>query len=571
MPPDPDSAVIELAPEPVLRNKPQRTREEEADWALNHSTFYRGARSVLLYFFLAIVFGVPLAQLTIDLGGKSTGKGSGILEMSRQLFPSRAVLDKRPMNLLQVLPTAQTIKAAEKKLEDYSALSWLCLPRVQWVLTGLFGTGNKEVDVGRSGWLFYRPDVEYVTGPPFLEPIRLQQRLHEPGIQPDPIQAIVQFRNQLAQRKIDLLVLPIPVKSCVQGDQLSRFVDPTVILQNPSFAEFKTRLQERGVHVLDLTPDFMIAKTGQNGGPIYLETDTHWRPEIMDLAAHRVAAALDALPGTNGLPPQTVEKPVTNYGDILALLKLPAGQGVYHPQTVTIGTISRGHTLWRSDQAADVLLLGDSFCNIYSLQQLGWGESAGFAEHLSRALGGRPIDCILRNSDGAFATREILSHELRRGNDRLKGKRVVIWEFAARELALGNWKLMDMELGTPGPSRFLSLKPSEDVIVTGVVQAISEVPLPGSIPYKDHIAAVELTDLSGSSQLIAGCTEALAYFWSMRDNVWTRAARLRSGGRVKMHLYAWADYAVQYDKFNRSELEDATLQLQEPTWGDFVE
>ena len=292
---------------------------------------------------------------------------------------------------------------------------------------------------------------------------------------------------------------------------------------------------------------------------------------VINALARRVAAALGPLPAANGLSLQTVEKPVTNYGDILALLKLPTGQSVYHPQTVMTGTISRAHTFWRSDQGADLLLLGDSFSNIYSLEQMGWGESAGFAEHLSRALDGRPIDCILRNSDGAFATREILSHELRRGNDRLKGKRVVIWEFAARELALGNWKLMDMELGMPQPSRFLSLNPSEDVIVTGVVQAISEVPLPGSIPYKDHIATVELTDLNGSSHLIAGCTQALAYFWSMRDNVWTRGARLRSGDRVKMHLHAWADYAAQYDKFNRSELEDATLQLQEPTWADLVE
>lgn len=188
MAPNPNAEVIELAPEPVLSNKPQPTREEEADWSLNHTTFYRGTRSVLLSVFLATIFGVPLAQLTIDLAGNSAGKESDVWEISRQLVPSRAFLDKRPMDLLQVLPTAQTIKAAEKKLEDYSALSRLCLPRVQWVLTELFGMGNKEVDVGRSGWLFYRPDIEYVTGPPFLEPTRLQQRLHEPGIQPDPIQ-----------------------------------------------------------------------------------------------------------------------------------------------------------------------------------------------------------------------------------------------------------------------------------------------------------------------------------------------------------------------------------------------
>jgi hypothetical protein len=69
---------------------------------------------------------------------------------------------------------------------------------------------------------------------------------------------------------------------------------------------------------------------------------------------------------------------------------------------------------------------------------MGWGESAGFAEHLSRALGLRAIDCIVRNSNGAFATREILSQELARGRDRLAGKKLVVWEFAARELAFGD-------------------------------------------------------------------------------------------------------------------------------------
>jgi alginate O-acetyltransferase complex protein AlgJ len=32
------------------------------------------------------------------------------------------------------------------------------------------------------------------------------------------------------------------------------------------------------------------------------------------------------------------------------------------------------------------------------------------------------------------------SEELTTGEDRLAGKKVVIWEFAARELAVGNWK-----------------------------------------------------------------------------------------------------------------------------------
>jgi len=56
-----------------------------------------------------------------------------------------------------------------------------------------------------------------------------------------------------------------------------------------------------------------------------------------------------------------------------------------------------------------------------------------------------------------------------------------------------------------------------------------------------------------------------------RDNVWTRAARLRSGDRIKVHLFSWDDYSSQYEKFNRSELDDASLQLQGPTWGELMD
>ena len=66
-------------------------------------------------------------------------------------------------------------------------------------------------------------------------------------------------------------------------------------------------------------------------------------------------------------------------------------------------------------------------------------------------------------------------------------------------------------------------------------------------------------------------THAVVYLWSMRDNVLTRAARLRSGDRIKVHLFPWDDYSSQYEKFNRSELDDASLQLQDPTWGELMD
>jgi hypothetical protein len=102
---------------------------------------------------------------------------------------------------------------------------------------------------------------------------------------------------------------------------------------------------------------------------------------------------------------------------------------------------------WRPDRDADVLVLGDSFSNIYSLASMGWGEAAGLMEHLSLALA-RPVDRIVQNDEGAFATRARLRQEMAAGTDRLAGKRVVVYQFAARELAFGDWQLIELP---PGP------------------------------------------------------------------------------------------------------------------------
>jgi hypothetical protein len=47
--------------------------------------------------------------------------------------------------------------------------------------------------------------------------------------------------------------------------------------------------------------------------------------------------------------------------------------------------------------------------------------------------------------------------------------------------------------------------------------------------------------------------------------------RLRPGDRVKLHLRPWPDVSAQYEKFNRTELDDSALQLEEPVWGEDIE
>ena len=556
--------------EPTPETSPRLSREAEAELALTRTTFTAGSRLFLIALFLVTIASVPLIQLLADLRSGAQLPMPVVLKALPSVTEIAAVRSLR--ELWNLLPEGAELKAAEKTLETDSVLSQWLLPPVQGLLVGELRAANEQVYLGRDGWLFYRPDIEYITGPPFLGKAHLKQQGHKAHFQPEPIKAIVHFRNQLAARGIDLIVVAVPVKPTIEGGRLSSKAGANEPLQNASFAEFQRRLLAAGVRLFDPAP--LMAQ--RKPEPQYLATDTHWRPETMELVARALArwsggisvaqdaGETDRVSSSEQFSP----KDVTGIGDTARMLKLPRDQHIHPPERVTIRQVTSGTGWWRPTREADVLLLGDSFTNIFSQEGLGWGEAAGFAEHLSVALGGRPLDCILRNSDGAFATREMLSNELARGRDRLAGKKLVIWEFAARELAFGNWKLLDLKLGTPAPVHFFTLGKGEEIEVTGTIEAVSAIPRPGSVPYKDHVMAVHLTDFTRAGETES--RQAVVYLSSMQDNTWTPAARLRAGDRITVRLRGWSDVSAQYEQLNRSDIDDRELQLEEPVWGELV-
>jgi alginate O-acetyltransferase complex protein AlgJ len=206
--------------------------------------------------------------------------------------------------------------------------------------------------------------------------------------------------------------------------------------------------------------------------------------------------------------------------------------------------------------------MGDSFTNIYSLPEMHWGESAGFAEQLSLAMQ-RPIDRIAQNDAGAHATRQTLALELARGERRLDGLRVVIWQFAIRELAVGDWKLIPFPESIPAeaaPPPQQSPTDSSTVIARGKIRAVAGVPQPGSVPYRDAITAVHLGDVEtlrgpALDQVI------VVYIWGMRDNRWTDAARYQPGQTVTLTLIPWAQAQPSFGRFTRVELDDPDFTL----------
>jgi hypothetical protein len=140
---------------------------------------------------------------------------------------------------------------------------------------------------------------------------------------------------------------------------------------------------------------------------------------------------------------RAVAKTVSRVGDVTDMLGLPEGQTLFSPEVETIHEVQdQAGAPFEPNDKASVLLLGDSFTNVFSLEPMGWGTSAGFGAQLARALD-RDVDVIAQNDAGAHATRRLLHDTLAGGEDRLAGKTVVVWELASRELAVGDFKKVD--------------------------------------------------------------------------------------------------------------------------------
>ena len=312
-------------------------------------------------------------------------------------------------------------------------------------MTAWLGAGNERVYPGRDGWLFYRPDVEYVTGRGFLDDRELERRVLSASEwttppQPDPVLAIVHLKRELEARNIALVVMPTPVKPAIHPEGLA--VGSRGPVRNASFAMFTAALAQAGVAVFD-PADELSRGTGDK----YLRTDTHWRPEAMEAVAARLARFIEARwPVVRAFRPadsdyRVQQNEVQQTGDIVPMLDLLDGQQLYPQESVWLRrVVNADGSGWRSSRDADVLVLGDSFSNIYSLESMGWGTSAGFVEQLSYALR-RPLDRIVQNDDAAFATREMLARDA----GRLKNTRVVVYQFAERELAFGDWKIVQFD------------------------------------------------------------------------------------------------------------------------------
>lgn len=286
-----------------------------------------------------------------------------------------------------------------------------------------------------KGWLFYLPDVYYLTNPSFLQKTKFRS-----------LKTIVDLKRQLAAHGITLIVMPIPSKATIHPEMLpTAYGDEVQTPQNPSFEPFRWALEKEGVLFFDPTKILLEAKA-QTGAAQYMPADTHWTFDAMERVAEELAGMIKERVALPARPPVAYTRrptEVSNISDIVFMVESEEQRKQFGRQHSVIQQVLQpSGALWQSSRDADILVLGDSFTNIYSYGGK-WGTAAGLAEQLSFHLQ-RPIDRIAIDGSAAHETRVQLRRELLRGHSRLAGKRVVIFQFSARYLLSSNWKILEL-------------------------------------------------------------------------------------------------------------------------------
>ncbi len=430
----------------------------------NTAPAHRRTDLTLVVAFLGLIAAVPISQTALDLR-----RGERV----------------QFTDVLRDTPTSANLRRFEETLKARSWVQRAFRPVVQRFLFRTFGEAGSKAIAGRDDWLFYRPDVRFLVEGNRTDRSDADSRWVVPGAsvtQRESVRrAIRRFRDQLARRGIELLVVPVPGKPSVYPDQLTIRAgeggDPI-----PSSArELLVELEADGVATVDLFSVFRRARAQAPAATLYLARDTHWTPRAARLAAEAVADHLREL-GWAPLPEAAFGLGTVNvdrWGDILEMMQLPGLRAAFGPERVACeqvldpalgllvpGASERPGVYRYPIRPSPVLLLGDSFCRIYQYaepQSLGnvVGEadpavpgsagrqstkrllpgSAGFVSHLARALRA-PVDAIV--SDGGASTdvrRKLSTHP-----EILEGKRVVVWQFVERDIGLGRAGWADVPL-----------------------------------------------------------------------------------------------------------------------------
>ncbi len=409
------------------------------------------------------------------------------INRSRELYPDLSVLSIPVLwgesILKHTVFSREYLRGYEDELESESVAAETLRPYMQFYRYWFLKDAGDKAVAGESGWLFYRPGVQYLVKPGITDPRSVEVDPNNQPLTDDPVETIEKFKNSLEEYGLDLLVVIVPGKASVYPDRINRDfpVDSVCMFENTRAVI--DSLRDRGIGVVDLYKPLreLRLKANEDGETVYLRKDTHWKPEALEKSARIVADRVKSYSwfGKTGVEQREyADAPVSvmRTGDVGKMTRLPdfsirginlsfgkesvsprkvfeIKRGARDTAGISFNILSYPESLlkkiddkynvkniipYRDEyRDTDILILGDSFSRIYQSDP---PRSAGWISHFSKEIG-YPVASIVNDGGASTLVRETLA----RKKELLKGKKLCIYEFVERDLRYGakGWKDID--------------------------------------------------------------------------------------------------------------------------------
>ena len=297
--------------------------------------------------------------------------------------------------------------------------------------------GSPDAFVGREGWLFDGRELTALTSTGALKP-----EITDPlGKTSQAADTVLAFAQQLKERGIPLLLIPLPMKASLYPEYITG-TDPEFSeapLYHPCQPELYERFAKADIDVQDVTAALLQLKERRKR--LFFRQDTHWTPDAMQELARAIAAHVKKkYPGV-AAPDRLIldakAPDAQDYGDLAQRLNQSAPGAAYAPESTVLLTFP---TL-ENDPQSSIVLLGGGDAQVFDDPALGYVPDAhpraqpmraGFAQHLGVYLG-QPLDTYTTRTDATQAPRQTFAQRL---DDEVRAKQLVIWLLPARDLVL---------------------------------------------------------------------------------------------------------------------------------------
>jgi len=270
----------------------------------------------------------------------------------------------------------------------------------------IFKEGRSGVVVGNDGWLFSKEE--------FAAPLDRTPDLAEAAT------GLIQIRDELAAKGIDLVVVPLPAKADIYREHLSEAAIPDDL--GKLYDDFTALLGNEGIRYVDTRQPLLTAEAE---GQLFLTTDTHWTPFGAGVVAAAVGGALGQT--TPDVYTISAKPPAEREGDLskfivtggLAPLVGLGPESVTPLEATTSAEAPAGDIFGPS--SIPYVLTGTS----YSANEL-WS----FSESLKAALGADVLNMAEEGKGPIAPMRALLASDTLRDSP----PETVIWEFPIRYL-----------------------------------------------------------------------------------------------------------------------------------------